>query len=168
LKLGEIKVFGGEKPSGYIVAPPFGDLNEDLERCAVLTDKLLMERYASGADRKRRKPGILLMDDTMVKAKMMGQDQNMVTILAMGGAMGLGEWIFVQRPADSGRTALWGFENATHLFFTKGGDDRMLKRYSEILGEHGRIATQVIPQLRSYEFLYFHRVEGYLCIVGAK
>lgn len=167
-KLGEVKAFGGQKPSGYIVVPHFGSLHEDMERCAVLTETLLMERYSAGADSKRRKPGILMMDDTMVKAKMMGQDSNMVTILAMGGAMGLALWVFIQRPADSGRTALWAFENATHIFLTKGGDKQMMKRYMEILGEHGPLALQVLPTLAEYQFLYYHRVKGYLCIVDAK
>lgn len=167
-RLQEIRAFGGEKPNGYIVVPPFGNLNEDMDRCAVLTEALLMERYSAGADRKRRKPGILMMDDTMVKAKMMGQDGNMVTILAMGGAMGLALWVFIQRPADSGRTALWAYENATHIFLTKGGDKQMMKRYMEILGEHGPLASQVIPNLKSFQFLYYHRNEGYLCIVDAK
>lgn len=166
-KLGEMAAFGGQKPSGYIVAPHFGNLNEDMDRCAALTGKLLMERYSTGADPKKRKPGILMMDDTMVKAKLMGQDSNMVTIIAMGSALGLGMWVFVQRPADSGRTALWGFENAKHLFLTKGGDRQMLKRYAEILGEHGPLAMQVIPTLGKFEFLYVNRDEGYMCIVGA-
>jgi hypothetical protein len=126
-----------------------------------------MERYAHGASR-RNKGGILVMDDTMVKAKIMGLDREMVTILAMAGAMKLGLWIFVQKPTDSGRTTTWGYEQATHLFFTKGGDDRMLRRYVEILGEHGAIARKIIPTLKPYEFLYVHKVEGYMCIVGAK
>lgn len=167
-KLGEVRMFGGQKPNGYIVVPHFGNLAEDMERCAELTEKLLMERYAAGADRRRRKPGILMMDDTMVKARMMGQDSNMVTILAMGSAMGLGLWIFVQRPADSGRTALWGYENAKHIFLSKGGDAAMMKRYSEILGEHGPIAKEVLPTLKPFQFLYRHQVHGYLCIVDAK
>lgn len=167
-KLQEVKAFGGQKPPGYVVAPHFGDLENDMEACAAITEKLLLERYATGADRKKRLPGILVMDDTMVKAKLMGQDANMVMMLAMGGAMGLGLWAFVQRPADSGRTTLWAYENATHLFFTKGGDRKMMLRYMEILGEHGPIAREVIPQLQSYQFLYHHRVEGYLCIVDAK
>jgi hypothetical protein len=155
------------KPKGYLIWPRFGNLNEDMERCADVTSRLLMERYAHGASR-RNKGGILVMDDTMVKAKIMGLDREMVTILAMAGAMKLGLWIFVQKPTDSGRTTTWGYEQATHLFFTKGGDDRMLRRYVEILGEHGAIARKIIPTLKPYEFLYVHKVEGYMCIVGAK
>lgn len=155
------------KPRGYIIHPRFGDLDSDMERCAAVTRKLLMERYSHGASR-RNKGGILVMDDTMVKAKIMGLDKEMVTILAMAGAMKLGLWIFVQKPTDSGRTTVWGYENATHLFFTKGGDERMLRRYVEILGEHGPLARRVIPTLKPYQFLYCHKVEGYMCIVEAK
>jgi hypothetical protein len=161
------EILGGQKPSGYIVWPKFGDLNTDMERCADITGKLLMERYAHGASRKN-KGGILVMDDTMIKAKIMGLDKEMVTILAMAGAMKLGLWIFVQKPTDSGRTVLWGYEQASHLFFTKGGDARMLARYVEIIGENGPIARRVIPTLEPYQFLYIHKSEGFMCIVGAK
>lgn len=161
------EMMGGKKPAGFLVWPPFGDLNTDMERCAAITDKLLMERYANGASAKN-KGGMLVMDDTMIKAKIMGLDKQMVTILAMAGAMNLGLWIFVQKPTDSGRVTTWGYEMATHLFFTKGGDERMLRRYMEIAGDRGALVRQIIPTLKPYEFLYIHKVEGYICIVGAK
>ena len=161
------ELMGGQKPRGFLVWPKFGDLNTDMERCAAITERLLMERYAHGASRKN-KGGILVMDDTMIKAKIMGLDKHMVTILAMAGAMKLGLWIFVQKPTDSGRTPLWGYEQATHLFFTKGGDDRMLRRYAEIIGEQGQLARRVIPTLATYQFLYVHKVEDFMCIVDAK
>ena len=164
-KLGEM--FGGQKPSGYLVWPPFGDMDSDMERCAAITERLLMDRYSHGASRKNT-GGILVMDDTMVKAKLMGQDRPMVTILAMGGAMKLGLWIFVQKPTDSGRTTLWGYENASHLFFTRGGDARMLARYAEIIGENGPTARKVIPTLDHYQFLYVDKVTGHMCIVDAQ
>lgn len=162
------EMLGSQKPSGFLIWPPFGDLNTDMERCAAITHHLIMDRYAAGANPRKNKGGILVMDDTMIKAKIMGLDNDMVTILAMAGAMKLGLWIFVQKPADSGRTTLWGYENATHLFFTKGGDERMLRRYAEIIGENGAVARRVIPTLGPFEFLYVHKVEGWMCVVGAK
>lgn len=164
-KLGEM--LGNGKPSGYVVWSRFGDLNKDMERAAVVTEALLLDRYSAGANPRKNKGGILVMDDTMVKAKIMGLDRHMVTILAMAGAMKFGLWIFVQKPTDSGRTPLWGFENAKHLFFTKGGDDAMLRRYREIIGTDGAIAVQAIKRLQEFEFLYVHRTKGYMCIVGA-
>lgn len=158
---------GGEKPSGYLIWIAFGDLNTDMERCAAVTRKLLMDRYSHGAS-KKNKGGILVMDDTMIKAKIMGLDKEMVTILAMAGAMKFGLWIFVQKPTDSGRTTVWGYEQAKHLFFTKGGDARMLQRYVEIIGANGPIAKKVIPTLEQYQFLYVNKVTGHMCIVGAK
>jgi hypothetical protein len=160
-------MLGGQKPNGYIVWPQFGDLNTDMERCAEITSKLLMERYAYGASRKNQ-GGILVMDDTMIKAKIMGLDKEMVTILAMAGAMNLGLWIFIQKPTDSGRTAVWGYEQATHLFFTKGGDEQMLKRYVEIVGDNGPLVKKIIPSLKPFQFLYVHKSNGTLCIVDAK
>jgi hypothetical protein len=160
------EVFGAQKPPGFLVWPQFGDLNTDMKNAAMITERLLMERYAHGASRKN-KGGILVMDDTMIKAKIMGLDNEMVTILAMAGAMDLGLWIFIQKPTDSGRTTLWGYEQAIHLFFTKGGDAKMLIRYAEIIGDMGPVAKKVIPTLKPYEFLYVHKVQGFICIVGA-
>lgn len=165
-RLQDMAIFGGQKPRGYIIWPKFGDLNTDMERCAVITNRLLMERYSRGARRKSN-GGILVMDDTMVKAKIMGLDNPMVTILAMAGAMDLGLWIFVQKPTDSGRTTVWGYEQSTHLFFTKGGDDRMLTRYVEIIGQNGLLAKSVIPTLQPFQFLYVHKVKNFMCIVDA-
>jgi hypothetical protein len=161
------EMLGGQKPNGYLIWPRFGDLDTDMDKCATITYKLLMERYSSGVSPKS-KGGVLVMDDTMIKAKIMGLDKPMVTILAMGGAMKLGLWVFVQKPSDSGRTALWGYEQSSHLFFTKGGDDQMLKRYVEIIGENGPIARRVIPTLGPYQFLYVNKVKGTMAIVDAQ
>lgn len=162
----QVKELWDGKPTGYVIRPAFGDISTDMDRCAQITARLLAERYSAGASKKGAK-GILMMDDTMVKAKILGLDRQMVTIIAMAGAMGIGEWIFVQKPTDSGSITLWAYENATHCFFTKGGDSRMMKRYSEIAGEHGPALMEVIPQLKPYQFLYLHKVEGWICIVDA-
>jgi hypothetical protein len=151
-----------EKPRGYVIRPKFGDINTDMQRCASVTAHLLGDRYTAGVNGQQ---GILVMDDTMVKAKIMGLDSQMVTIIAMAGAMGIGEWVFIQKPTDSGRITLWAYENATHCYFTKGGDARMLKRYAEIAGEHGPLIMKVVPQLKPYQFAYLHKFEGWICIV---
>lgn len=150
------------KPNGYVIRPKFGDINTDMDRCADITAKLLADRYTAGVKGKK---GILMMDDTMVKAKILGLDNQMVTIIAMAGAMGISEWVFVQKPTDSGKITLWAYENAIHCFFTKGGDARMLQRYSEIAGEHGPVVKRAVPTLTEYQFLYLHKYEGWICIV---
>lgn len=152
------------KPRGYLIWIKFGDIRTDMDECAAVTARLLADRYTAGV---RKKHGILVMDDTMVKAKIMGLDRQMITILAMAGAMGIGMWVFVQKPTDSGGTTLWAYENAIHLFFTKGGDSQMLKRYSEIAGEHGEVVKQTIPTLKPYQFLYLNKVDGWVCVVDA-
>lgn len=150
------------KPRGYLIRPKFGDVNRDMDNCARITARLLGDRYTAGV---KGKQGILVMDDTMVKAKIMGLDNQMVTIIAMAGAMGIGEWVFIQKPTDSGRITLWSYENGIHFFLTKGGDARMLARYAEIAGEQGPVVKEVVPQLKEYQFLYLHRYEGWVCIV---
>lgn len=160
----KIKDYIDGKPSGYLIWPKFGNIHEDIPNAQRVTGNLLDHTYANGVKKHK---AILMMDDTMVKARVLGLDGDMVTILAMAGAMGIGLWIFVQKPTDSGRTPLWGFENATHFFFTKGGDGRMLARYAEIAGDKGALVKSVVPTLKPYQFLYYHKYEEWLCIVDA-
>src|ERR1035437_2825232 len=162
----KIKELLGDRPSGYIIWPKFGNIDTDMENAAQITARLINDRYtASARDKKHKAAGILVMDDTMVKAKVMGLDQQMVTILAQAGGMKLGLWVFVQKPTDSGRTTLWAYENGDHYFFTKGGDSRMQKRYSEIAGDKGDVVIDIVPTLQRYQFLYYH--DDDICIIDA-
>lgn len=167
-KLKELELFGGKRPSGYVIWPHFGDINSDFGNAAGITARLMADRYTASARHKKHSAGILVMDDTMVKAKVMGLDSQMVTILAMAGAMEIGLWVFVQKPTDSGRTPLWAYENGDHYFFAKGGDQRMLYRYMQVgsAGEKAATVVEVVPQLENYQFLYLHDEE--ICIVDAK
>lgn len=157
-----------ERPRGYVIWPHFGDIDKDFGNAAAITARLMADRYTASARGKKHSAGILVMDDTMVKAKVMGLDNQMVTILAMAGAMEIGLWVFVQKPTDSGRTPLWAYENGDHYFFGKGGDQRMLYRYMQVgeAGEKAATVVEVLPQLTKYQFLYLH--EGDICIVDRK
>lgn len=150
------------KPPGYVVWPKFGDIETDTERAALITGTLIRDRYAAGVKKKR---GILVMDDTMVKAKILGLDREMVTMLAMSRAMGVGLWVFVQKPTDSGRTAIWSYGASEHLFLTRDPDAKSRARYDEIGGVDPRLVSSVTKNLGPYQFLYIKRTEGYLCIV---
>lgn len=150
------------RPPGYLIKPRFGNIETDMQNCAQQTANLLADRYAAGA---KGHGGILVMDDTMVKAVIMRLDRHMVTIIAMAAAMGIGEWVFIQKPTDSGKITLWSFENAPHCFFTKGGDERMLKRYAEISGGNAASVITAIPALDEYQFVYLNKRTGHVCIV---
>lgn len=155
------------RPRGYLIWPHFGNLNSDMMRAASITARFMEDRYTASARKEKHSAGIMVMDDTMVKAKVMRLDGQMVTILAMAGAMKIGLWVFIQKPTDSGRTTLWAYENGDHFAIAKGGDSNMVKRYTEIAGEHGPIVKAVVPTLDRYQFLYFHRAMGYICIIDA-
>jgi hypothetical protein len=150
------------RPPGYLIKPKFGNIEKDMQNCAQVTANLLADRYSAGA---KGESGILLMDDTMVKAVIMKLDRQMVTIIAMAGAMGIGEWVFIQKPTDSGKITLWAYENATHCFFTKGGDNRMLKRYAEISGDNNALVISAVPGLDQFQFVYLNKDTGHVCIV---
>ena len=156
------------RPRGYVIWPHFGDINNDFDNAAAITARLMADRYTASARHKKHSAGILVMDDTMVKAKVMGLDNQMVTILAMAGAMEIGLWVFVQKPTDSGRTPLWAYENGDHYFFAKGGDQRMLFRYMQVgaAGEKADTVVNVLPRLQEYQFLYLHGSE--ICIIDRK
>jgi hypothetical protein len=164
----KLNEFWDGPPKGYVIWPKFGDINTDFANAAAITARLMADRYTASARGKKHSQGILMMDDTMVKAKVMGLDQQMVTILAMAGAMGIGLWLFVQKPTDSGRTPLWGYENGDHYFFAKGGDMRMLQRYMQVgnAGEHADAVQYVVPKMEEYQFLYLH--DSDICIVDRK
>lgn len=161
-KVGEY--FDGPPP-GYLVWPKFGDINTDIERCASVTSRLIGDRYTAGV---KNKHGILVMDDTMVKSKIMGLDKPMVTMLAMSGAMGIGQWVFVQKPTDSGRTALWSYGASEHLFLTHDSDRKNRQRYDEIGGVDPQFVSKVTAGLTRYQFLYIKRSGRHCCIIEAK
>lgn len=170
-KLSEMPSLGGTPPRGYLIKPAFGNIDTDVQNAARLTAKVLKERYAAGA---RGKHGILVLDDTVIKAKVLGLDTEMTTILAMAGAMGLGEWIFTQKSTDAGRTVLWGYSQAEHTFLLRDKDERNRRRYGEISGVDVKYVMHVLSLLRPYEFLYIKQTpppgedESPMCIVEAK
>lgn len=159
------EVFGREKPRGYIIWPKYGDIDADVANSAAVTRRLLADRYTAGV---RNKCGILVMDDTMVKSKIMGLDKEMTTIIAMAGAMGIGQWTFVQKPTDSGRTAIWSYGASEHVFLTHDPDRNSQRRYDEIGGVDPKFVTEACDSLKPYQFLYLKRTEKFACIVGAK
>lgn len=156
-----------ERPAGYLVWPKFGDMDKDVAECAKVTRALLTERYTAGAKGKAKSRGILVMDDTMIKAKILGLDREMTTILAMAGAMGIGQWSFVQKPTDSGRTPLWAYGASEHVFLVNDPDQRSRKRYAEIGGVDGNQVATATQSLKPYQFLYIERTHGYMCVVDS-
>jgi hypothetical protein len=158
-KLGEI--WNGP-PSGYLIWPQFGDLDSDIDNCSRITASLLNDRYTAGV---RNKKGILVMDDTMVKSKVLGLDQKMVTISAMSGAMGIGQWTFVQKATDSGRAAIWSYSQAEHIFLLPDPSKTAQKNYAMISGADPESFIAVSKTLQPFQFLYYKRTEKYLCVV---
>jgi hypothetical protein len=152
------------KPSGYVVWPKFGDIDLDADKAAAVTGALMRDRYAQGAKKKK---GILVCDDTVVKSKLLGLDRYMVTHIAMAGAMKLGGWYFVQKPTDSGRAAIWSYGNSAHIFLSKDMEKRNRQRYDEIGGFDTSLVANTSLRLDPYQFLYLSR-KGEMCIVDSK
>lgn len=160
-----VKEMWDGKPPGYLVWPKFGDMNSDVERASRVTAQLLGNVYTNGVKNKK---AILVLDDTVVKSKILGLDREMTTIIAMAGAMGIGGWFFVQKPTDAGRTALWSYPNAEHVFLSKDPEKRNRVRYNEIGGFDSNVVYNAMQSLRPYQFLYLERTHGYMCVVDSQ
>jgi len=154
----------GDKPSGYIIQAKYGDLEKDQEKAAQIAGAVMIDRYKAGL---KGEQSIIVADDTVVISRLLGKDKEMVTIIAMGGAMDVGLWVFVQKPTDAGKTALWAFENAEHTFLAKPRDDRVGERYAEIAGQNKKLIVELLKKLRQYQFLYISGV-GEVCIVDSR
>ena len=153
------------KPAGYVIWPDFGDIDADSERAAKVTGDLLRDRYKQGTKNKK---GILVMDDTVVKSKLLGLDRYMTTHIAMAGAMKVGGWYFVQKPTDSGQAAVWAYGNSEHVFISRDADRRNRIRYDEIGGFDPHQVERISLKLKPYQFLYLKRSGANICIVDSK
>lgn len=160
----QFKEFFNGKPSGYVIWPRFGDMDKDVDRAADVTGRLLRDRYTQGV---KGKAGILVCDDTVVKSKLLGLDQEMTTHIAMAGAMKVGGWYFVQKPTDSGRAALWSYGNSSHVFISNDPEKRNRVRYDEIGGFDSHQIEEISRKLKPYQFLYLGRPDV-ACIVDSK
>jgi hypothetical protein len=154
-----------EKPAGYLVWPHLGNMTTDVDHASKVTADLIDDVYSKG---RRGKPGILMLDDTVIKSKVMGLDKHITTVLTMSGAMGVGGWFFVQKPTDAGKTALWSYSQSEHIFLCKDPDRRNRERYGEIGGFNTREIDEISRNLKPYQFLYLERTHGYRCIVDSK
>lgn len=154
-----------DKPSGRLVWPRFGDVDNDVANATEVNKRLLNHVYTDGT--KGHKV-ILVMDDTVFKSKILKLDDGMVVILTMGGAMGIGMWGAVQKPTDAGKTALWFYSAAEHLFIFSDKDKRNRARYSEIGGFNPKQVEEITLTLKPYQCLYLKRTGEHMCIVDSK
>lgn len=161
----KIKELLGDKPSGFVLWPDMRDPETGMSNAAVATHALIHHTYANGA---RGKKCILVLDDTVIKAKILNLDRDMVMIATMSSAMGIGGWFFIQKPTDAGKISLWSFSQSEHIFITKDPDKRNRQRYNEIGGFDTAAVDRAIQTLKPYQFLYLERTHGYMCVVDAK
>lgn len=153
------------RPAGYLIWPDMKDPETAMPNCSAVTSRLIKGVYAKGADHKK---GILYLQDTVTKSKVLGLDREMVMVITMSGAMGIGGWFEVQKPSDAGKAALWSYPNAEHVFISKDPVKRNRDYYRDIGGFDGNVVDRVSMSLEPYQFLYLERSHGYMCIVDSK
>jgi hypothetical protein len=160
-----MEMFKQRKPSGFLIWPDMSDPATAMGNASKVTSDLIDGVYAGGA---RKKKCILVLDDTVTKSKVLGLDRQMVMIITMSGAMGVGGWFFVQKPSDAGKAALWSYPNAEHVFISKDPVKRNRVYYDDIGGFDPGVISRVSLSLNPFQFLYLERTHGYMCIVDSK
>src|SRR5215831_6166307 len=141
--------------------------SNDRENVRVVLAAMLAERYGASARAKKAQHGIVMMDDTRDKSKVVGLDYEMTTYLTMAGAMGLGEWVFVQKGSQQGDTALMSYPNAAHMFFFKDPTTKGQQYIADIGGVDPYYIEWVLPQLKPRQALYIRRAGPELAIVDS-
>jgi hypothetical protein len=158
-----------EKPSGYVIWPDMSDPATASSSAERVSRETINGIYTAAARKKTRKmPCILMLDDTVTKSKVLHLDNEIIMILTMSGAMGIGGWTFVQKPTGGGSAPIWAYSQSEHLFITRDPDRRNRERLGEIGGFSTRELDEISLSLKPYQFLYLERTHGYKCIVDAK
>lgn len=158
-------LFKDQRPSGFLMWPDMADPETAMVNASRETKKLIHGVYAEGAKGKRC---ILYLQDTVTKSKILNLDKDMVMVLTMSGAMGIGGWFEVQKPTGAGNTALWSFSQSDHLFIARDPDKRNRERYTEIGGFDTKEVERIVASLKKYQFLYLEREHRYMCIIDAE
>lgn len=161
----QIREMWDGKPPGYLIWPDMRDPETALDNASQSTSDLIDSVYSGGAKGKK---GILFLQDTVTKSKVLGMDRKMVMIITMSGAMGVGGWFEVQKPSDAGKTALWSYPNAEHVFISKDPVKKNRDYYNDVGGFDGGIVGKASMQLKPYQFLYLERTHAYMCVVDSK
>ena len=151
-------------PPGYLLWPKFGDIYTDVENSRRVTEEFIAIVYTDGIKNKK---AIMVMDDTYLKTRVLGLDRQMTTILAMAGAMDIGEWVFVQKPTGAGETPLMAYSAAEHLFLFHEPNKAYREKFGEIGGVDPKLVERVVMSLdkKRYQTLYIKRSGRHMCIV---
>lgn len=162
----QLKEYFGHKYSGYVIWPRFGDLDRDAQNANEVLGLMLRDLYSQAAG-KKPKAGIVVMDDTRDKEKVIGLKHEMTQYLAMSGAMELGLWVFVQKGSQQGDTMISAYSNAQHVFLFKEPTVRGREYYANIGGVDPTYIEWVLEQLGSRQALYIGRRGPVMCIVDS-
>jgi hypothetical protein len=153
------------KPDGYLIWPDMSNPDTAMDNASAVTSRLIDGIYSQGA---KGKHAILFLQDTVTKSKVLMLDRQMVMVITMSGAMGIGGWFEVQKPSDAGKAALWSYPNAEHVFISKDPVKRNRDYYADIGGFDSISVSKVSMSLQKFQFLYLERSHGYMCIVDSQ
>ena len=161
------ELFGGHKYTGYVIWPKFGDLYKDRAKVQAVLGALIAERYGASANSRKPVHGILMMDDTRDKERVVGLRYEMTTVLTMASAMGLGQWSFVQKPSQAGDTALMAYSGAKHWFLFREATASAREYYGKIGGVDPAYIEFVLANLKARQAFYIGRNGPVMAIVDS-
>jgi hypothetical protein len=146
------------KPRGYVLWPKGTGTLEDIDDQQTRIFKRAIQ------DNYRKGHRITVADETYSLENEMGLSRDLNRVWTKGRSVQNGLWAGSQRPVWISR---WAYQ-AHHLFLSNDPDELARKRYGEIGGGFDpELIRAVTTNLKNFQFLYIHRMERTICIVGA-
>lgn len=149
-------------PSGWVVWPKLGDIDNDDVELRKVFYRALAESY-SGTARKNAKDRIIFADEIVGLTKELKLEKQLKAIWMRGSSMGLGLWAATQRPFDA---PLLMYNSANHIFIHKDPDRRNVERLRDMGGVNQDLIIETLASMQRHEFLYIRRSDDTMCIVG--
>lgn len=101
-------------------------------------------------------------DEVYGLTKELHLERELSAVWSRGAAMGCGLWTASQRPYN---VPLFAYSNAEHIFLAHDPDKRDRDRYGEIGGVDPKLVSNIVLNLRQYQFLYLRRSGPYMAVV---
>lgn len=159
----------GNRPPGYIVWPRYtGDPAKDEPAHRATFRRAVLADYGANARRRRSRHAVrrvvLAVDEIYGVTHDLKLSRELSTLWTRGRSVKVGVWGGSQRPFD---VPQYAYSQPQHLFLGYTPDRRDRIRFREIGGIDPALIDEVVPALAWRQWLYIHREQRAVCIVGA-
>jgi len=156
-----IRRFDGQRVQGdrYILQPPQGKSIRETRANQKREFGYAMEvAYEQGS-------WCVVIDEGKMICDTFGLTPEVEMLLQGGRTLGVSVIMGVQRPV---KIPLAAYDQATHLFFFREGDEANLKRIGGIGGVSNKLVREAVSMLESHQVLYLNTRNGEMAITKAK